>query len=162
MLNVDKNKKLNFIRSFDQLSTKIDNLIVDVSAGAEDSSLSLLSASDKILIVLINEPTSFTDAFTLIKVCHLEFGLNEFCLAVNMVNNEVQGNEVYSKFNKVIRKFYDVNITFVGSIPKNNKIQKSVIQKKPLILDKTNKDFYLLFDKMMNKINKAPKINLKV
>ena len=39
---------------FDQLSTKIDNLIVDVSAGAEDSSLSLLSASDKILIVLIN------------------------------------------------------------------------------------------------------------
>ena len=38
-------------------------------------SLSLLSASDKIFIVLINEPTSFTDAFTLIKVCHLEFGL---------------------------------------------------------------------------------------
>ncbi|MBV68546.1 MAG: hypothetical protein CMJ08_01930 [Pelagibacterales bacterium] len=157
MLNVDKNKKLNFIRSFDQLSTKIDSLIVDVSAGAEDSSLSLLSASDKILIVLINEPTSFTDAFTLIKVCHLEFGLNEFCLAVNMANNQIHGNEVYSKFNKVIRRFYDVNITFVGSIPKNSKIQKSVIQKKPLILDKTNKDFYLLFDKMMTKINNAPK-----
>ena len=157
MLNVDKNKKLNFIRSFDQLSTKIDSLIVDVSAGAEEASLSLLSASDKILIVLINEPTSFTDAFTLIKVCHLEFGLNEFCLAVNMVNNEVHGNEVYSKFNKVIRRFYDVNITFVGSIPKNSKIQKSVIQKKPLILDKTNKDFYLLFDRMITKINKAPK-----
>ena len=72
MLNIDKNKKLNFIRTFDQISSKnIDNLIVDVSAGAEDSSLSLLSASDKILIVLVNEPTSFTDAFTLIKVCHL-------------------------------------------------------------------------------------------
>ena len=72
---------INFLKN-------IDNLIVDVSAGAEDSSLSLLSASDKILIVLINEPTSFTDAFTLIKVCHLEFGLKEFCLAVNMANNE--------------------------------------------------------------------------
>lgn len=156
MLNIDKNKKLNFIRSFDQLSGKIDNLIVDVSAGAEDSSLSLLSASDKILIVLVNEPTSFTDAFTLIKACHLEFGLREFCLAVNMANNEKHGNEVYLKFNKVMRKFYDVNITFVGSIPKNNKIQKSVIQKKPLILDKTNKDFYFLFDKMITNINKAP------
>ena len=90
---------------------KIDNLIVDVSAGAEDSSLSLLSASDKILIVLINEPTSFTDAFTLIKVCHLEFGLKEFCLAVNMSHNESHGKEVYMKFNQVITKFYDVNIT---------------------------------------------------
>ena len=49
MLNVDKNKKLNFYKVFDQFSKKIDNLIVDVSAGAEDSSLSLLSASDKIL-----------------------------------------------------------------------------------------------------------------
>ena len=64
----------------DQFSKKIDNLIVDVSAGAEDSSLSILSASDKILIVLVNEPTSFTDAFTLLKVCYLEFGLKEFCL----------------------------------------------------------------------------------
>ena len=51
-----------------------------------------------------------------------------------MVNNEFHGKEVYSKFNSVIRKFYDVNITYVGSIPKNNKIQKSVIQKKPLVL----------------------------
>ena len=73
-----------------------------------------------------------------------------------MANNEAHGNEVYTNFNKVMRKFYDVNITFVGSIPKNSKIQKSVIQKKPLILDKSNKDFYLLFDKMINKINKAP------
>ena len=100
ILNIDKNKKLNFIRSFDQFSGKIDNLIVDVSAGAEDSSLSLLSASDKILIVLVNEPTSFTDAFTLIKVCHLEFGLREFCLAVNMANNELwkRGILKFSKF----------------------------------------------------------------
>ena len=151
MLNINKNKKLNFIRSFEQLSTKIDNLIVDVSAGAEDSSLSLLSASNKILIVLINEPTSFTDAFTLIKVCHLELGLKEFCMAVNMANNEEHGNEVYTKFNKVMRKFYDVNITFVGSIPKNSKIQKSVIQKKPIILNDNNKEFYLLFNKMIVK-----------
>ena len=73
-----------------------------------------------------------------------------------MANNEAHGKEVYSKFNSVIRKFYDINITYVGSIPKNNKIQKSVIQKKPLVLDNTNKDFYLLFDKMNNNINKAP------
>ena len=35
-----------------------------------------------------------------------------------MANNEAHGKEVYSKFNSVIRKFYDVNITYVGSIPK--------------------------------------------
>ena len=156
LLNIDKNKKLNFIRTFDQLSSKVDNLIVDVSAGAEDSSLSLLSASDKILIVLVNEPTSFTDAFTLIKVCYLELGLKEFCLAVNMVKNETHGKEIFSRFNQIMRRFYDVNITYVGSVPQNNKIKRSVIQKKPIILDKNNKEFYFLFEKMRKNINQAP------
>ena len=49
-----------------------------------------------------------------------------------MVDNEIQGKEIYLKFSKIIRKFYDVNITYVGSIPKNNKIKKSVIQKNQL------------------------------
>ncbi len=161
LLNIDKSKKLNFIRTFDQISSKIDNLIVDVSAGAEDSSLSLLSASDKILIVLVNEPTSFTDAFTLIKVCHLEFGLQEFCLAVNMVNNENQGKEIFLKFEKIMSKFYDVNITYVGSIPENNKIKMSVIKKKPIVLDIQNKGFSFLFKKIMKNINDAPANNFK-
>ena len=55
-----------------------------------------------------------------------------------------------------MRRFYDVNITFVGSIPQNNKIKNSVIQKKPIILDKNNKDFYFLFERMRENIKKAP------
>ena len=156
LLNIDKNKKLNFIRTFDELSSKIDNLIVDVSAGAEDSSLNLLTASDKILVVLVNEPTSFTDAFTLIKVCHLEFGLREFCLAINMVKSEKEGKEIFFKFNQIMSRFYDVNITYVGSLPLNNKIKYSVIKKKPLILDNENKEFLNLFEEMIKKIDNAP------
>ena len=118
--------------------------------------MGLLSASDKILIVLVNEPTSFTDAFTLIKVCYLELGLKEFCLAVIMVKNDPHGKEIFSRFNQIMRRFYDVNITYVGSVPQNNKIKRSVIQKKPIILDKNNKEFYFLFEKMRKNINQAP------
>ena len=42
--------------------------------------LNMISASDKILIVLVNEPTSFMDAFTLIKACSLELKFKEFCI----------------------------------------------------------------------------------
>ena len=40
-------------------SQKIDHLFVDVSAGADEMALNMISASDKLLIVLVNEPTSF-------------------------------------------------------------------------------------------------------
>ena len=48
-------EKFNFIRSFDTLSKKVDHLFVDVSAGADEMA-NMISASDKILIVLVNEP----------------------------------------------------------------------------------------------------------
>ena len=55
LLSIDTTKKYNFIRSFDSLSDKISNLFVDVSAGADEMALNMLSASDKILIVLVDE-----------------------------------------------------------------------------------------------------------
>ena len=59
-----------------------------------------------------------------------------------------------------MRKFYDVNITYVGSLPLNNKVKKSVIQK-PLILDKQNEEYLLLFENMRKNIDKAPTNNFK-
>ena len=41
-------KKFNFIRSFDTLTKKVDHLFVDVSAGADEMALNMISASDKI------------------------------------------------------------------------------------------------------------------
>ena len=96
-----KTKRFNFIRSFDQFIRKNENLIVDVSAGAEEMALNMISASDKVLIVLVNEPTSFMDAFTLIKVCNLELKFKEFCIVTNLVNNSNHGKEIFEKFKKL-------------------------------------------------------------
>ena len=156
MLGVDSTKRLNFIRGFESLSSSIDNLIVDVSAGAEDVSLKMLSATDKILIVLVNEPTSFMDAFTLIKVCKLELGLKEFCVTINMVNSEQQGKNIFSRFSDIVTKFYDVNLTYVGSLPLRNNIKRSILNKKPVVMEKNSGDTKTIFSSILDKINLAP------
>lgn len=161
LLNIEKEKKLHFVRKFETLSNEIDHLIVDVSAGAEETSLNILSASDKILVVLVNEPTSFMDAFTLIKTCNLEFGINEFCIAVNMVHSNHQGKSVFDKFNKIVTKFYNVNITYVGSVLFKEQIKNSIVKKEPAVLNKTNTSIKEFFKSILEKINQAPsnKIN---
>ena len=156
LLGVESNKRLNFIRGFESLSSNIDNLIVDVSAGAEDSSLKMISATDRILIVLVNEPTSFMDAFTLIKVCYLELGFKEFCVTVNMVNNELQGKTIFNRFYEIVNRFYDVNLSYVGSMPMRNNIKKSILNKKPIVLEKNAADIIKIFEKILDKINSAP------
>ena len=157
LLNIDENKKFNFIRSFDALTNKVDNLFVDVSAGADEMALNMISASDKLLIVLVNEPTSFMDAFTLIKVCNLELKFKEFCIVTNMVNSEHQGKLVFEKFKNIVTKFYDVNLNHIGSLMNMKEIKNSVIKKQPIVLNKQNKNIINLFNRLLKNINNASK-----
>ena len=157
LLSIDKKKKFNFIRSFDILSKKVDHLFVDVSAGADEMALNMISASDKVLIVLVNEPTSFMDAFTLIKACNLELKFKEFCIITNMVNSEHQGKLVFEKFKSIVTKFYDVNLNHIGSLMNMKEIKNSVLKKQPIVLNKQNKNIISLFNRLLNNINNASK-----
>ena len=157
LLSVDKTKKFNFIRSFETLSKKIDYLFVDVSAGADEMALNMISASDKLLIVLVNEPTSFMDAFTLIKACNIELKFKEFCVITNMVSSDHQGKAVFKKFNNIVTKFYDVNLNHVGSLLNIKEIKDSVLKKQPIVLSKKNKSIISLFNRLSNNINNASK-----
>ena len=157
LLSIDKAKKLNFIRSFETLSKKIDHLYVDVSAGADEMALNIISASDKLLVVLVNEPTSFMDAFTLIKACNIELKFKEFCVITNMVNSEHQGKIVFEKFKAIVTKFYDVNLEHVGSLFNIKEIKDSVLKKQPVVLNKKNISIISLFDRLSTNINNASK-----
>jgi len=157
LLSIDETKKFNFIRSFETLTNKVDNLYVDVSAGADEMALNMISASDKLLIVLVNEPTSFMDAFTLIKACNLELKFKEFCIITNMVNNEHQGKLVFKKFKDIVTKFYDVNLNHIGSLMNMKEIKNSVLKKQPIVLNKQNKNIISLFNRLLKNINNASK-----
>ena len=145
LLSIDSEKKFNFIRSFNSLSSSIPNLIIDVSAGADNTALNMISAADKVLIVLLNEPTSFMDAFTLIKACHLEFGYKEFCVTINMANSEIQAKQDFARFKKIITNFYDINLTYVGYIQSRNIIKQSIVKRRPVVLDNKNSDIINAF-----------------
>ena len=157
LLSIDKKRKFNFIRSFETLSKKVDHLFVDVSAGADEMALNMISASDKLLVVLVNEPTSFMDAFTLIKACNIELKFKEFCVITNMVSSEDQGKVVFKKFKDIVTKFYDVNLDHVGSILNIKEIRDSVLKKKPIVLDERNKSVVNLFKRLSSNINNASK-----
>ena len=48
-----------------------DYMIIDIGAGADESTLSFMSASNKVITVLVSEPTSFADAYSLVKASYL-------------------------------------------------------------------------------------------
>jgi len=156
LLNLDQATRFNLIRSFDPLADKCDVFFVDVPAGASDSSLAFVNASDKVLIVLVGEPTSFMDAYTMVKAAHLEGGVKEFSVVVNMAENEGQAKETFKKFQTTASKFLDVNLGYVGFLPHSRNLRASIVKRKPLVLSDNKSRESLLFKSMSKKLLSSP------
>ena len=67
MLNLDNHARYQMLQSLSDLENEIDYLVVDTPACASESALFIASAVTVPLVVLVAEPTSFLDAYALIK-----------------------------------------------------------------------------------------------
>lgn len=155
ILNIEKNSIFQVIRALDPLEKLIDTLIVDTPAGASDNSILFAAAVDRLLIVLVKEPTSFHDAYTFIRAANMEKGIRNFSVVVNMVDNEEAGKQTFEKFHKVTDKFLDVNLSYAGSIPKSMKLQQSIVKKLPIVLNKDAELEALAFKRLAKNVIKS-------
>ena len=161
ILNIEKNAIFQVIRALEPLEKVIDTLIVDTPAGASDNSILFSAAVDRLLIVLVAEPTSFLDAYTFIKAANIEKGIRNFSVVVNMVENDEAGKKTFEKFHMITDKFLDVNVSFAGSIPKSMKLQQSIVKKLPIVLNKNAELEALAFKRLAKHIIKSASNNNK-
>ena len=136
LLNLEVKARYELIRSFDSLAETTDILVVDVPAGASDSSITFSAAVDRLVVILVGEPTSFMDAYTFIKAASLEAGVEKFSVVVNMVEDEKQGLQHFTKFQAIVNRFLDVKLSYCGHVPFSHRIRQSVVQRKPIMITK--------------------------
>ncbi|MFC3095033.1 MinD/ParA family protein [Alteromonas sediminis] len=134
MTELTPTEHAGLIRAFSELRSEIDVLIVDTAAGISDMVLSFSKASQDIMVVVCDEPTSLTDAYALIKLLNREHGVFRFKVVANMVRDLREGRELFSKLSKVTGRFLDVALELVATIPFDENIRKSV-RKQTAIVD---------------------------
>jgi len=155
ILNIEKNSKYQLIRSLNPIEKSTDTLVVDIPAGASENSMTFASAVDRLVIVLVSEPTSFMDAYTFIKTANLDYDLHNFSIIVNMADNESAAHETFIKFQNIVGKFLDANLTFAGGMPRTKKIQNAIIKKLPVVLNKEAELEKVSFQRLSKNIFKA-------
>jgi flagellar biosynthesis protein FlhG len=136
LLSLSDLERHKIIQSFETISTKPDFLIIDVGAGAEASSMSFMASANKVVIVLTGEPTSFIDAYSLIKAAYLDYKMDNFGVIINMANSNLQAKLNFDKFQSITQKFLDVKLNFLGHVPSSLKIKNSIISRSPLMSNK--------------------------
>ena len=121
------------VHAFSEISVNIDTLIIDTAAGISDSVTSFTRASQEVVIVVCDEPASITDAYAIIKLLSREHGVFRFRVLANLAEGAQHGKEIYNKILKVTDRFLDVALDYMGYVPKDEFLRKSVKKQRAVV-----------------------------
>ena len=133
LANLSAAGHLNLVRAFSALSSQIDTLIVDTSAGISHSVVQFTQAAQHALVVVCDEPASMTDAYALAKVMSRNHGMRTFRILANMVRTPGEGELLFRKLERVTSRFLDVTLDYVGEIPDDPYLRRSIREQRPVV-----------------------------
>ncbi len=144
---------LNYIiRNLAKLDAIADIIIIDTGAGISDAVLDFLVASGEILVVATPEPTSITDSYSLLKALnrHSRFSRDESKIMViaNKVSDLTEGDAMYTKLETVSNRYLKLPVSFLGSVPRDRRLEEAVMQQKPVSIQSPNAKSSIAYERI--------------
>jgi len=121
----------SLINAFETLQRNFDYILFDMGAGATNWSLDLLSSIEEIIVISTTEPTSVTDAYSMMKYIHVRDQSKKFYLVVNRAFSTEEGRDTGARLKNTMMKFLSKEIFILGSLPEDPSVRKAVIDQVP-------------------------------
>ena len=131
----------SIIQQLEKVVSKYDYVIIDAGAGVDEQVSAFVRSSHNTYVLTTPEPTSLMDAYALMKSIANLYGYNHFKIIVNMAKDYKEGLATFQKLENSVKKFLNINLEFLGSLP-NSPTLKQAVRKKELIAQKYPKDSY--------------------
>ncbi len=122
------------IHAFENLQVEYDFILFDMGAGATQRSIELIVAVDEIIVISTTEPTSVTDAYSMMKFIYLQDSNKKFHIVSNRVAKDDDGNEAVTRLQYAMRRFLNKETSILGFLPEETLVHKAVIAQKPFLL----------------------------
>src|SRR4051812_4251319 len=133
LAELDPMTHLGLVRAFGDLSVNLDVMVVDTAPGIAGSVLQFSQAAQQVLVVLCDEPASLTDAYALIKILSRDHGVKQFRVLVNQVRGRGMGQALFQRFERVATRFLSVDLDYVGEIPEDAFLRRSIREQRPVV-----------------------------
>lgn len=156
MADLDPQFHAGIIQAFSELSQDVDVLIVDTAAGISDEVTSFTRAAQEVVVVVCDEPASITDAYAIIKLMSREHYVYRFRILANMATSPQHGREIYTKIAKVTDRFLDVALDYMGYVPEDEYLRKSVKKQRAVVEAFPRSKSAQAFVTLADKANKWP------
>ena len=134
MFKLDEANMKKFFDELSEIQGHVDYVILDTGAGLSDENLRFILASDDVILVTTPEPTSITDAYSIVKMVHVKDPNVHMKLIINQCTTEKEGKQTAENFNQVTQQFLGKDIETLGYIPSDSNIPVAVKKQVPFLL----------------------------
>ena len=133
LANLDEYRTEVLLRSLAELDGDVDIILIDSPSGIGTHATSLIQGADQILVVTTPEPTSFSDAYAMIKVLVRRPLKCTPALLVNQADSEESAIAVARRVKNVAKRFLNLDVDYWGYILDDESVPKSVLRQEPFL-----------------------------
>jgi flagellar biosynthesis protein FlhG len=126
-----------FLKKLAQLDD-LDYIIMDTGAGVNRSVLGFIACCEELLVIITPEPTSLTDAYSLLKAVNHFKIKSSAKIVVNKTLDIKEGELTFQKFNNAVTKFLNINLQYLGNMCEDKKLIQAVRKQEPFIISYPN------------------------
>jgi len=138
LANLDGARRQQLIESLSYFDRENDFLIIDTGAGISKNVLGFVAAASEVIVVITPDPTSLTDAYSLIKVLAMFKVHSEVMIVVNKANDEREARRTAKKMESVVGQFLQIKINIIGWIVDDKVVSQAGKDQEPFSLFNPN------------------------
>ena len=156
LADLDDFRREGLYRELSRLSADADLVIVDTASGASHLTSSFARAASELVVVTTTEPTSYSDAYGLLKVLVAQGLTGTPNVLVNRAPSIEEAEEVAHDLASLTRRFLDRNVNSLGAVPDDPAVGQAVRRRRPVVEAAPNSPAALAFTTLASRLWARP------
>ncbi|MBF0413539.1 MAG: cyclic nucleotide-binding domain-containing protein [Desulfamplus sp.] len=133
MANLTPEQIVHLIDQFSKLD-HYDYFIIDTAAGISKDVISFCLASSELMVIITPDPTSLTDAYSLLKILTLNGFKNSVMVVINQSPGLQSAKNALGKFVATTTKYLGLKLIPIGVLGRDQNVVSAVSKQKPFIM----------------------------
>ena len=130
---ITETERKEFIVKVTEALPQVTDVVVDTAAGIQPKVVSYAASADEVIVVSHHEPVAILDAYAVIKMVNARNASVRIDVVMNRSTNVTECDEAASKLQKAVRHFLAADVQYLGVVPYDETVGRSIVQQRPLV-----------------------------
>jgi flagellar biosynthesis protein FlhG len=134
LADLSESQRNKFLEALLNLQYQAEVILIDTGAGLHRNVLAFALAAEEVVVITTPEPTALMDAYGMIKILYREKRNPVIKVVVNMASTSLEADEAGKKLVILSKRFLNLEVDYLGYIPRDPLVIRSVKEQKPVLL----------------------------